>query len=227
MLWPHDLCRDWDTAVHEAGHVIIRLVYAVPFRRVSSVPVSSLGGDNLGGVEVEPGQLRCGPFACYGAIVDSVAGEIAVGLDHELDSWGEFLTVEQRQQFNEVERAIGRMVGDEEDGRPRIVLPAIFSPEFATRKDGRGSPDETPDDFTQAKTNALEFYASYGFTDPLSYFQQAERTAETILRDHWPQLNKLARSLYRRKSHTMTYRQVVRLLGDSMYQGGTGPGPSR
>jgi hypothetical protein len=170
--------RLFDTAYHEAGHVIAALAYNLEFDKVTAIHAPEAGPHNHGAV------IRKKPVAIHGghnqlaALIHALAGPMAEALANERGDFPHAI----RQWYDGDDTA--------DDGDDPISGP----------------------DFDQLAQGTKRLYKRFGYVDEGEFVQRVGQETEKLLRDHWPRVEKLARSLIQRKSHSLTHPQVCRLL---------------
>jgi len=219
------LCILEDAAYHEAGHVIVGMAQG---RKYTAVWIND---DGTGEVAFEPWAWRhpvCGGSATrvrHGLVLD-VAGGVAEDLLEEVRDHGELSAKQDREQLAALSRVLGGrpgyrrisallstlqeagglegdLEGDRENALRKaeaLALKGFLSKSAAT---GLPAPGEAPSVITHHDC----------WPDALAEILQAESRAERIIVRNWAGVCRLAVSLFRRKSHRMTARQVARLIG--------------
>lgn len=197
--------RIWDAAIHESGHVVVQLELGYP---VTAVWVDE---DGTGKADIEP-YRRLPPEHCPREMRESidvcVAGRVAEDLYDEWNNHDEWQTDGGWQDVVELMAMARCEAVTAEDRRPRYPSSLLKAkPTFLSEL--LADPGH---DISVALDRANRYL------HPMAEIEAAERRVEQILKERWDAVLKLAGSLYRRKSHRMTGKQVRRLIGADQWE---------
>jgi hypothetical protein len=224
----------WEACVHEAGHVIVGLATGYKVRSVS------VEGET-GRVHFEPqpvgislGLSGLSVPGCRRSLLGDVAGFLAEALYAELQRHGRFLTQIQRASEVAVAAEEQRFLSECGPNLANGICPLRVSDFLRLGYEGADPNGDISIVHahagqlalvvqwkartvamiaTDSPSDLLDIAFVSGPIEMMTEVLRAERKAERILKRNWPALERLASSLFRRRSHRITGRRVAALLG--------------